>query len=384
MQLQQFDYTLPPELIAQNPVTPRDHSRLLHLDRLTKKWHHYHFYDLPTLLSSGDVLVINNTKVMPARLRGRKTTGGELEVLLLKKIEHISDQEQIWEALSHPGLKVGQQAKFAAGNKLLQLECLTANNLTRNIRLSAKNGTIFELINSLGDVPTPPYVKDFVGDPQRYQTVFAKHQGSAAAPTAGLHFTPQLMSHLKKLGIQIAPVTLHVGLGTFAPVKEKNIVDHQMHSEWFDLSPSSADIINQALKESRRVIAVGTTSLRTLESAAVAVSPLNQLKKNDLSRCNCQDPEQNLYPNRWQVKPQSRETDLFVYPPHHFKIASGLITNFHLPQTTLLMLVTAFTSKPQSDEDFVDFQSSWLGHAYQEAMEKRYRLFSFGDAMLIT
>lgn len=374
MQLQQFDYTLPPENIAQQPVTPRDHSRLLYLRRQDHSRQHLHFYDLPTLLKPGDVLVINDTKVIPVRLLGHKNTGGKIEVLLTKKIEHVSNQLQTWEALTHPGMKTGQKAVFSNNQTRLEIECLQDEGYVKTVQVTTPDNSILEALTDLGTLPTPPYIKKFVGDPQRYQTVFANKNGSAAAPTAGLHFTPELMEKIKNLGVQVVPVTLHVGYGTFSPVREKDITKHQMHSEWFEVSAEAASSINQAKQAGHRVVAVGTTSLRTLESAAQPASSTSFSSSKN---------EQEKYTKNAKVMAQSRETDLFVYPPHQFQIVDALITNFHLPESTLLMLVSAFATYPQTEEKFTDFATSWLGQSYQEAIEKNYRLFSFGDAMFI-
>lgn len=355
MLLSQFSYDLPPELIAQTPVEPRDASRLLRVDRKTGRIDHNHFYDLPTLLKSGDLLVINNTKVLPVRLRGKKETGGEIEILLTKRLS-IDDQTETWEALTKPGLKVGQKVIVEKDAQKLEVTCVTDAGYTRHVELSASGAKLLHLLDLLGTLPTPPYIREFVGDPQRYQTVFAQAPGSAAAPTAGLHFTPGLFEKLRAVGVDIAEVTLHVGLGTFLPVKEAEIEKHHMHSEWYEITEEAAEKINRAKKEKRRVIAVGTTSLRTLESVA---------DENGL------------------VHTGSNETSLFVFPPYKFRCADGLITNFHLPESTLLMLVSAFASWPQTVEKFVDFRSSLIGRAYREAIDEKYRFFSFGDAMFI-
>lgn len=403
MKLSAFDYTLPPDRIAQQPMSARDHSRLLHLKRdkgmaegktegMTKgtvgseslavgseslagsagSVMHRRFYDLPDLLHSGDVLVINDTKVLPVRLHGHKTTGGQAEILLTKRLAGVG-QVETWEALTKPGLKPGQtvivrdhtagEVSTVKDTKFeLTITCLEAQDYTRKVEVSTKADDVLQSLYHLGEMPTPPYIKEFVGDPKRYQTIFATNPGSAAAPTAGLHFTPELMSTLEEKGIIIVRLTLDVGLGTFLHVTTPEISQHKMHSERFTISQSSADTINLTLKENRRVIAVGTTSLRSLEASAI---------------------EQNNYPNGWSVQAQTSETELFVYPPYRFKIASALITNFHLPKSTLLMLISAFTSAPQTNETFATFKESWLGQAYQIAIDQEYRFFSFGDAMFI-
>lgn len=355
MQLKQFSYALPEELIAQTPLPNRDESRLLQLERASGRISHHHFFDLPALLRSGDLLVLNNTRVLPVRLQGRKPSGGKVEVLLTKRTEQ-NKYSETWEALTKPGLKAGQQVTVSDGAASLQLECLADQGYTRLVKTSLAGPQLLAVLNQLGSLPTPPYIKKFVGDPERYQTVFGHQPGSAAAPTAGLHFTAELFERLRQAGIATAEVTLHVGLGTFLPVKETEIERHRMHSEWYEVTPEAAAAVNLAKRRGRRVIAVGTTALRTLESTA--------------------QPDGSVSAGRG-------ETSLFVFPPYRFRIADALITNFHLPQSTLLMLVSAFTSWPQTKEKFVNFQSSLLGRAYAEAIGERYRFFSFGDAMLI-
>lgn len=385
-----FDYHLPEEKIAQQPVEPRDHSRLLRLNRQQQTLTDHHFYDLPTLLETGDLLVINNTRVLPVRLFGQKTTGAKAEILLTKKISARSTQVETWEALTKPGLKPGQQVLVFASNSnqpsshqptssqpVLKITCLENQGYSRIVEVEVivtttqqtnlnrkKNAetSVLSTLAQVGQIPTPPYIKEFVGDPERYQTVFASQPGSAAAPTAGLHFTPELLAKLKNRGISLAEITLDVGLGTFLHVTTTNIADHHMHSERFTVTQNAADQINQALQAKRRVIAVGTTSLRTLEAAAV---------------------ENKSYPKGWSIQAQNSQTDLFLYPPYKFKIVDALITNYHLPKSTLLMLVSAFTSHPQSTELFTNFSSNLLGKAYQQAIINDYRFFSFGDAMLI-
>lgn len=361
MQLSDFDYTLPPERVAQTPVEPRDHSRLLHLDRASGRVAHRHFYDLPELLHTGDVLVINDTKVLPVRLFGEKPTGGKVEVLLTKKLAGAGAQET-WEALTKPGLKPGQVVQIHNEQAQLFITCQTIDDYTRTVAVTAPQGDVLNALYHLGEMPTPPYIKQFVGDPERYQTIFATHPGSAAAPTAGLHFTPELLQQLEDKEVTLVRITLDVGLGTFLHVTTEDITKHHMHAERFTITSEAAETINQALACDRRVVAVGTTSLRSLESAAV---------------------EHKSYPNGWAVRPQTTETELFVYPPYQFNIADALITNFHLPKSTLLMLISAFTSAPQTNTEFTTFKKSWLGQAYQTAITQQYRFFSFGDAMLI-
>lgn len=354
MKTSDFSYHLPEERIAQTPAEPRDHSRLLQVDRQSGKLSHHFFYDLPNLLRTGDVLVLNNTKVMPVRLFGQKETGGKIEVLLTKRYGQDPHGET-WQALTKPGLKVGQ--KVIIQNDRFRLEIIGEidEGYTRKVRTSLSGIELLSALDQLGELPTPPYIESFVGDPERYQTIFAKEAGSAAAPTAGLHFTPGLLERLREHGIDTVEVTLHVGLGTFLPVKVDDVTAHHMHTEQYEILPEAAEKINQAKQSGQRVIAVGTTSMRTLESAA----------------------EGKL------VQAGRADTALFVYPPYPFQICDGLITNFHLPQSTLLMLVSAFTSAPQTDQSFTTFDTSLLGQAYAEAIQENYRFYSFGDAMLI-
>lgn len=359
MHLSDFDYDLPPELIAQTPAEPRDHSRLLHVNRTPEEISHHHFYDLPSLLSPGDVLVLNNTKVLPIRLFGQKTTGGQVEILLVKKQE-VRGETEVWEALTRPGLKEGQVILF--GNGELQATALGPKGYTRLVELSAAGENLLSLLDKLGELPTPPYIKEFTGDPQRYQTIFAEHAGSAAAPTAGLHFTPSVFAALEAHGVEVAYVTLHVGLGTFLGVKTDNILEHKMHSEHYEVTAETAQKINAAIDEGRRIIPAGTTSLRTLESATFG----NRLEN------------EKVY-----IKAESSDTEIFIYPGYKFKIASALITNFHLPKSTLVMLVSAFAAAPQTSTPFSTFSENIIGRAYKTAIENRYRFFSFGDAMLI-
>lgn len=366
MQLSDFAYDLPPEYIAQTPADPRDHSRLMHIRRADKTISHHHFYDLPSLLHPGDLVVINNTKVLPLRLFGEKSTGGKVEVLLVKKHTDAAQAtpllpgEEAWEALTRPGLKEGQKLSF--GNGKLTARALGSLGYTRLLALSASGEKLLSLLNELGELPTPPYITEFTGDPQRYQTIFAQHPGSAAAPTAGLHFTESVFSNLQDRGVEVAEVTLHVGLGTFLGVKTENITEHKMHSEHYEIPAETARKINAAVQEGRRIIPAGTTSLRTLESAAFL---------------------ENSQSEKFFVQAQSGETEIFIYPGYKFKLCSALITNFHLPKSTLLMLVSAFVSAPQTDHEFTTFPESLIGRAYREAIQNGYRFFSFGDAMLI-
>jgi S-adenosylmethionine:tRNA ribosyltransferase-isomerase len=355
MKREQFSYVLPDERIAQTPVEPRDHSRLLAFDRQTGQTKDHHFYDLPDLLRAGDVLIRNVTKVLPVRLFGAKTTGGKAEILLVKRLEQHGSHE-IWTALSRPGLKENQVVEVGP----ITITCLEKDGFARKVRVTPGGEPLIAALNKHGELPTPPYIEKFAGDPNRYQTIYAQTAGSAAAPTAGLHFTPELIDRLQGAGVIIADVTLHVGLGTFLPVKEDDVAKHHMHSEWYSISPETAKVINRAQTEKRRIIAVGTTSMRALEAAGRELKfPMLPFTKIE------------------------QDTNIFITPPYKFKVCSGLITNFHLPESTLLMLVSAFTTEPQSRETFTTFGESNLGKAYSEAIEKEYRFFSFGDAMLI-
>ncbi len=340
MKLSDFYYELPKELIAQDPLKRRDNSRLMVLDKKTGQIKHQHFYDVINYLQSGDVLVANNTKVIPARLIGQKAdTNASIEVLLLKRRE-----EKVWECLVKPGKKARVGANIIFGDGMLSGEVIDiVEEGNRLIRFSYE-GVFEEILDALGQMPLPPYITHKLADKNRYQTVYAKYDGSAAAPTAGLHFTEELLAQIEAKGVHIAYVTLHVGLGTFRPVKEENILDHHMHSEFYMIDGSAAAVINAAKANGGRVISVGTTSTRTLETAA--------------------EPDGT-------IKPCSGWTDIFIYPGYTFKIVDGLITNFHLPESTLLMLVSAFSSR----EMILD--------AYREAVCEQYRFFSFGDAMFI-
>ncbi len=353
MKLTDFYYELPEELIAQDPLEKRSESRLMVLDRKKETIEHKHFYDVVDYLNPGDCLVINDTKVIPARLLGvKEDTGAAIEVLLLKR---ISDTE--WETLVKPGKKCRVGARIVFGSdtntpdeetglikgKLVGEIVDIVEEGNRIVRFEY-DGIFEEILDELGQMPLPPYITHKLLDKDRYQTVYAKHEGSAAAPTAGLHFTNELLSEIENKGIKIAHVTLHVGLGTFRPVKEENILDHHMHSEFYMMEKSAADTINTTRKNGGRIIAVGTTSTRTLETIA---------DKNGF------------------VKAGSGWTDIFIYPGYKFKAIDGLITNFHLPESTLLMLVSALYSREKILE------------AYDVAVKEKYRFFSFGDAMLI-
>lgn len=334
-----YYYDLPPELIAQTPVEPRDHSRLLVYDRKTNNIDHRHFYDIIDYLNAGDVLVVNNTKVIPARLYGTKEdTGAKIEVLLLKRHDLTH-----WEVLMKPGkrAKVGTKIVF---NDKLSLVVVGETDFGGKEVEFLFDGVFEKLIDDVGVMPLPPYIKHQYKDKKRYNTVYAKIDGSSAAPTAGLHFTKELMEKLKAKGVIIANVLLHVGLGTFRPVSEDNILSHDMHTEYIEIEQEACDIINKAHSEGRRVIAVGTTSVRTLESVADENGHLVPTKKN---------------------------TNIFIYPGYKFKVVDGLITNFHLPESTLIMLVSAFCGIDNTLE------------MYKTAVKEKYRFFSFGDATLL-
>lgn len=360
-----FEYQLPPELIAQRPVEPRDSSRLLVLDPETQTWQDARFNQLPDFLQPGDVLVRNNTKVMPARIIGQKTTGGKVEVLLNRRV-HSNPKTEDWECLTKPGLKPSQQIVFGSdsGTKpqfQLKAECIQINNYKRIIRFNKKGQDLMIMLDQLGQTPLPPYIAWNQDDEpvlrQLYQTTYAKLIGSAAAPTAGLHFTSELDDRLAKAGIDTVEVTLHVGLGTFLPVTADQVATKQLHQEWYQVSEEAAARINLAKTAGQRIIAVGTTSTRTLESA--------------------------VSPETGQVQPGSGSTQLFIMPPHRFHVVDGLITNFHLPKSSLLMLVSALVSQPNTSQPFTDFDSSSVGQAYHHAIHNQYRFYSFGDAMLI-
>ncbi len=345
MRLEDFDFYLPEELIAQTPVEPRDASKLMLLNKESGEINHYFFSQIEQLLQPGDVLVLNRTKVIPARLIGeKKGTGAKIEVLLLKRIE-----KDIWEVLVKPGrrLKVGQEVVF--GNGLLTGLLLSIMENGNRLIKFQYSGLFEEILDKLGKMPLPPYITTELKDQGRYQTVFARESGSAAAPTAGLHFTDELINKIRDKGVEILEILLHVGLGTFRPVKTDNIIDHQMHSEYFQLDLHTAERINLAKAEGRRVIAVGTTVVRTLESVAN----------------NC------LKENKPGLSPEEGWTDIFIYPGYRFQIIDALITNFHFPRSTLIMLVSALAGR------------ELILKAYETAVNERYRFFSFGDCMFI-
>ena len=339
MKLSDFDYELPEELIAQTPISKRDTSRLMVLDKKTGEITHKHFHDIIHELNKGDVLVLNDTKVIPARLIGTKEeTGAVIELLLLKDLG-----ENIWECLSRPAKRLKEGTIVAFSPKLKAEVVEKKDEGIVRVRL-IYDGILMEILDELGEMPLPPYIHEKLQDKDRYQTVYAKNIGSAAAPTAGLHFTEELLDELKNKGVEILFITLHVGLGTFRPVEVENVLEHHMHSEFYQMSKEVADKLNLAKKEGRKIYAVGTTSVRTLETI--------MHKYHEFREC-------------------SGNTDIFIYPGFEFQAIDGLITNFHLPKSTLLMLVSALSSR------------EIILHAYKIAVEEKYRFFSFGDAMFI-
>lgn len=350
MDISKFEYHLPKNLIAQKPLVKRDHSKLLVIDRKTKLITSKHFFDLPEILNPNDVLVLNKTKVFPARIYGKKDTGGKVEILLTKKINNDT-----WDVMVKPGIKTGTKISFGLFSGIK----ISENHETSRVQFSINNTELFNQLGTIGHTPIPPYIhfrkseKDLRDE---YQTVYAKTKGSIAAPTAGFHFTKELLNKLKKKGIQIEYVTLHVGLGTFAPIKESDISKHKIHSEYFKLDKKTTENLNNAKKEGKRIITVGTTSTRVLETCS------NQ---------------------KGVLKENSAYTNIFIYPPYKFKFVDCLITNFHLPKTTLLALVSAIVSSPNTKEKFRSFESSLMGKAYKKAIEKSYRFYSFGDSSFI-
>ena len=340
MDVKDFYYDLPQELIAQDPLEDRSSSRLMVLDKITGEVEHRHFKDITEYLRPGDCLVINNTKVIPARLYGVKEgTEAKIEILLLKRKEN-----DIWETLVKPGKKCKIGTKIVFGDGILTGEVVDIVEEGNRLIQFHYEGIFEEILDRLGQMPLPLYITHQLQDKNRYQTVYAKYDGSAAAPTAGLHFTPELLQQVRDMGVEIAEVTLHVGLGTFRPVKETDVLKHHMHSEFYKIEQSEADKINKAKKEGHRVIAVGTTSTRTLESAA----------------------DENGF-----LTEKSGWTEIFIYPGYQFKVIDALITNFHLPESTLVMLVSALAGREH------------VLAAYETAVEEKYRFFSFGDAMFI-
>ncbi len=340
MKTSDFYYDLPEELIAQTPVEPRDSSRMMVMDRKTGEISHRHFYDVLDYLEEGDCLIVNDSRVLPARIFGEKEgTGAHVEFLLLRQIEN-----KVWETLVKPGKKAKIGARFSFGDGLMSAEVMDVTEEGNRIVKFECEGSFYAALDTLGQMPLPPYIHEKLQDKERYQTVYSRELGSAAAPTAGLHFTKELMEKIKAKGIRIGYVTLHVGLGTFRPVKVDDVTKHHMHSEHYELPEETARLINETKRSGKRVIAVGTTSCRTLETVA---------KKEG---CVC---------------PSEGWTDIFIYPGFEFRVLDGLITNFHLPESTLIMLVSAFAGFDH------------VMNAYQTAVKERYRFFSFGDAMMI-
>ncbi len=339
MKTSDFNFELPEELIAQTPLERRDGSRLLTLDKTTGEISHQHFYDLPSMLRPGDCLVLNNSRVLPARLLGRRSGGGACEVLLL-----IDRGEKVWECLVRPGKKLRTGARITFGEGELTAEVVgEVEGGNRLVRFEYE-GIFLEVLERLGKMPLPPYIREELEDGERYQTVYSKVVGSAAAPTAGLHFTNELLKQVQSMGVKVCYVTLHVGLGTFRPVKAENLDEHEMHSEYCVISQETADVINETKKNGGRVICVGTTSCRTIESWANEDGTMEA---------------------------KAGWTNIFIYPGYHFKVLDALVTNFHLPESTLIMLVSALAGREH------------VLAAYEEAVRERYRFFSFGDAMFI-
>lgn len=335
-----FYYDLPEELIAQTPIEPRNHSRLLKVDRLTGEVTHDHFYNLCNYLKKGDCLVLNDSRVLPARIYGEKADNGSfIEFLLVDRREEL-----VWEILCRPGKKAKVGTKFSFGGGKLTAEIIEVLEDGNRVAKFSCNGNFYEVLDEIGQMPLPPYITEKLEDKERYQTVYSHELGSAAAPTAGLHFTPEQLEEIKAMGVNIAYVTLHVGLGTFRPVKEEKVLDHKMHSEHYQLTAENAKIINDAKANGGRIIAVGTTSCRTLESIATY---------------------------NGKIEAADGWTSIFIYPGYEFKAIDGLVTNFHLPESTLIMLVSAF----------LGYENTM--NAYKIAVAERYRFFSFGDAMFI-
>lgn len=339
MKTSDFYYDLPQELIAQTPLERRDGSRLMTLDKRTGEVSHRHFYDLPSLLRPGDCLVLNDSRVLPARLIGHRPTGGACEVLLL-----VDKGDNVWECLVRPGRKLREGAEISFGNGELTARILSVEENGNRLVRFFYEGIFLEVLERLGKMPLPPYIKEELQDRERYQTVYSKELGSAAAPTAGLHFTKELLEQVTAIGVKVCYITLHVGLGTFRPVSEENLEEHDMHAEFCVIPQETADAVNRTRTEGGRVICVGTTSCRTLESWAGEDGTL---------------------------KASSGWTNIYIYPGYRFKVLDGLITNFHLPESTLIMLVSALAGREH------------VLAAYEEAVRERYRFFSFGDAMFL-
>ncbi|ANX13054.1 tRNA preQ1(34) S-adenosylmethionine ribosyltransferase-isomerase QueA [Fictibacillus arsenicus] len=341
MKVNDFDFHLPEELIAQTPLENRTSSRLMVLDKENKSIEHEHFYDLKNHLKKGDCLVLNDTRVLPARLFGQKTdTGAKVEILLLKE-----EGQDTWETLVKPAKRVKPGTEITFGDGRLKAVCVGESDHGGRHLKFIYSGIFYELLDDLGQMPLPPYIKEQLEEKDRYQTVYAVHQGSAAAPTAGLHFTEELIEEIKASGVHVTFITLHVGLGTFRPVSVDDILEHDMHAEFYQITKGTAELLNHVRETGGRIITVGTTSTRTLETVA------------------------NKFDGKFEE--DAGWTDIFIYPGYEFKAIDGLITNFHLPKSTLIMLVSAFASK------------EFVMEAYNEAVEEKYRFFSFGDAMLI-
>ncbi len=352
MKLNQLEYTLPKRHIAHSPANPRDHSKLMVIEKESGKISHHHFYDLPKLLTETDCLIFNESKVFPARLIGGKQNGGKIEILLVRKIS----AENAWEAMRKGKVSLGQTLVFG---KLAATVIQIKENVI-NIQFSCRENELFSYMKDYGQTPIPPYINNIEDELEirsKYQTIYANNVGSVAAPTAGLHFTDSVISELKKKNIQMEYVTLHVGLGTFLPIKTDDLTKHDMHEEYFTIAKDTLDRINDAKKQGKRIVAVGTTTVRVLETLTNA---------------------QGLLEDKGE-----HSTKIFIYPPYKFNFVDKLLTNFHLPHSTLLALVSAFVSQPNTKEEFIDFSSSLMGKAYKQAIENDYRFFSFGDSSLI-
>lgn len=350
MDISLFDYELPKSLIANSPISPRDHSRLLVVNRKNKEISHYKFFEIEDLLNKDDVLVLNKTKVFPARFFAKKETGGKIEILLVEEI-----RDKVWKAITSPGLKDGQKIVF--GEQIF--ETIGHDNQTVLLKTNLDKFDLLSLLKEHGHIPLPPYIHSRQKESKlrkEYQTVFAKNEGSVAAPTAGFHFTKELLKRIKNKGIQIEYLTLHVGIGTFAPVKTKRLEDHNMHFEHFEIDKQTIERLNKAKEQGKRIIAVGTTTTRVLETL---------VKDGKLESKN------------------KGSTNLFIFPPYKFKFVSALITNFHLPKSTLLSLVSAFTSYPNTKNKFTNLKDNLIGKAYKTAIKEKYRFYSFGDASFI-
>lgn len=350
MDISKFSYNLPKNRIAQKPISPRDHSKLLVINRNNNEILHFHFYDLINILNKNCVLVLNKTKVFPARIFGKKETGGKVEIILANKVN-----KNTWDVMVKPGIKTGTKILFGLFSGIK----ISENSEMSRVQFSINNHKLFQYLDTIGNTPIPPYIHSIANENslrKKYQTVYAKTQGSIAAPTAGFHFTKYLISKLKKKGIQIEYVTLHVGLGTFVPIKESNILKHKIHSEYFELDKNTTEKLNTAKKSGKRIVAVGTTTTRVLETCTNEKGIL-ETKKG--------------------------KTNIYIYPPYKYKFVDALITNFHLPKTTLLTLVSAFVSYPNTKQKFINFNSSLAGKAYNKAIKKNYRFYSFGDSSII-